>query len=228
MLAWRRFGIFLATIGLFWVTIWSLPPVSDAVRASLEQRFENRPVESIPQADAIVVLGGGERGTPPDWPYPDLASGADRIWHTARLYRAGKAERVIVTGGRIGWHGERRSGTEAMRELLVDLGVPESAILIDDQSRSTRENAVEVARIVNEQELDNILLVTSALHMRRALATFRAAGLNPIPATADFEVLPEAAHALRWLPDSQALHDSTRAIKEYLGYWVYRLRGWAQ
>ena len=60
------------------------------------------------------------------------------------------------------------------------------------------------------------------------LAIFRAAGIDAEPAPTDFEVMPEPAHLMRWLPDAEALSDSTRALKEYVGWWVYRWRGWAE
>ncbi len=69
--------------------------------------------------------------------------------------------------------------------------------------------------------------MTSALHMLRALAAFRAAGVDAVPAATDFEVMPRPDNLLRWLPDAQALADSTRALKEYLGMAVYWWRGWA-
>lgn len=72
-----------------------------------------------------------------------------------------------------------------------------------------------------------MLLVTSALHMPRSLAAFKAVGINAVAAPADFEVIPEPLHPLRLLPDAHSLHQSTRALKEYLGFAVYRLRGWA-
>jgi uncharacterized SAM-binding protein YcdF (DUF218 family) len=222
----RRSGLGAILFGLAWLWLWSLPAVSDRVRASLESRFENRPAASLPSADAIVVLGGGEQATPPDWPYPGLERGADRIWHAARLFHAERAATIIVAGGRLDWWGNRRSGAEAMREFLVALDVPKTAIVMESSSRNTRENAVRTAEIARERGIERIVLVTSALHMRRALATFENAGLTVLPAATDFEVVPEPFHILRWLPDSEALDGSTRAIKEYLGYAVYRWRGW--
>lgn len=109
-----------------------------------------------------------------------------------------------------------------MREFLADLNVPPDALLIEDSSASTRENAVFTAGLLNERGIDRVLLVTSALHMQRALATFRAVGIDAAPAAADFEVMPEPNQILRWLPDAAALADSTRALKEYLGFWVYQ------
>ena len=223
----RRWGAGLALAALGWLGLWSLPAVSDALRLSLEGRFPNRPVVELPAADAVVVLGGGIDAEPPGWPYPDLRAAADRVWHAARIYHAGKAPRVIVSGGAQPWLGERGPEAGAMRRLLVDLGVPDEALRFEARSRSTRENAVHTAELLARLGLTRVLLVTSALHMPRALASFRAVGVDAVPAPADFEVMPEPAHLLRWLPDAGALYDSTRALKEYLGLWVYRWRGWA-
>ena len=157
-----------------------------------------------------------------------MGAAADRVWHAARIYRAGKAPRVILSGGRMAWQGERLSEADATRRFLIDLGVPAEALLFEDHSRSTRENARYSAELIRAHGFARVLLVTSALHMPRALATFRAVGVDAIPAPTDFEVMPEPAHLLRWLPDAEALVASSRALKEYLGLWVYRWRGWAE
>lgn len=225
----RRRGLAMLSllIGLGWLSFWSLPEVSDRLRLTLEGRFQQQAVEMLPQADAIVLLGGGIGTGAPDWPYPDLNSAADRIWQAARLYHAGKAPLVLISGGNQAWLGERASNAGATGLFLRDLGVPEAALLLEDQSRNTRENALFSAEMLAERGLHRILLATSALHMPRAQATFEAVGLEVIPAPSDFEVKPEPEHPLRWLPDAEALADSTRALKEYLGLLVYRLRGWA-
>jgi uncharacterized SAM-binding protein YcdF (DUF218 family) len=224
----RRLGLFALSVGILWLGFWSIPIVSDGLRLSLEGRFPHEPVGALPEADAVVVLGGGIRGGPPDWPDPDLGRASDRVWHAARIYHAGKAPRVIVSGGSMPWAGDRRSEADAMLRFLADLGVPPAAILLEGRSRNTRENALYTGEILGAEGFDRVLLVTSALHMPRALATFRAVGIDAVPAATDFEVMPEPAHLIRWLPDAEALSDSTRALKEYVGWWVYRWRGWAE
>lgn len=220
----RRLGVAGMVLAVAWLWFWSLPVVADALRLSLEGRFAPQRAEELPAADFIVLLGGGVRGVPADWPYPDLNAAADRVWHAPRLYHADKAPLIIVSGGGKEWHGERGSEAEAMRELLLAFGVPDGAIRLEDRSRSTRENALYTAPLVGERP---VLLVTSAQHMPRSLATFRAVGINAVPAPTDFEVIPQPLHSLRLLPDAHSLHQSTSALKEYLGLLVYRLRGWA-
>lgn len=224
----KRMGVGLMLTALVWLWVWSLPVVSDGLRNSLEANFRNVRMADVPQADAAVVLGGAMDAGPPGYPYPNLGPAADRVWHAARLYHAGKAGRLILSGGSVEWQGQRVfTEAQAMRTFLSDLGVPDSALVVEDGSRSTRENALFTAELLHRMGLNRVLLVTSALHMPRALATFRAAGVAVIPAPTDFEVMPEPAHVLRWLPDAAALADSTRAMKEYLGLWMYRWRGWA-
>ena len=228
LLRWRRLGLTGLTVAVGWLWLWSLPVASDALRLSLEGHYAPLAVDALPTAEAVVVLGGGISPAPVEFPHPDLGAAADRVWHAARLYHAGKVPLIIASGGIIPWRGERSSEAEAMTQLLRDFGVPMAAIVLETDSRSTRENAVHTAQLLEQKGIGQVLLVTSALHMPRALATFRGAGIDAIAAPTDFEVWPEPNHALRWLPDAQALADSTRALKEYLGLWVYRWRGWAE
>lgn len=97
----QRLGMSVLAVAMIWIGVWSLPAVSDALRLSLEGRFANQPVADLAQAGAVVVLGGGVSSVPPDWPYPDLGRGADRVWHAARIYHAGKAPLVVISGGRL-------------------------------------------------------------------------------------------------------------------------------
>ncbi|HRC72165.1 MAG TPA: YdcF family protein [Candidatus Competibacter sp.] len=220
----RRTGGVLLAIALGWLWLWSTPAFSDWVRATLEQRYPPIPVEELPVADAIVVLGGGmEAAKPPERLYPDLNAAADRIWHTARLFRAGKAPLILVSGGNLPWSGVDRTEAEVMAELLQELGVPKAAIALETRSRTTQENRDNALPVLRGLGARRILLVTSALHMPRALALFAVTDLAVLPAPTDFEVHRRTWNLLRWLPDAQALADSSRAFKEYLGRFANRL-----
>jgi uncharacterized SAM-binding protein YcdF (DUF218 family) len=114
-----------------------------------------------------------------------------------------------------------------MRDMLRVLGVPDAAMRHEGRSRNTLENARFSRDLVQQVGARRVLLVTSSLHMPRALATFRAAGFRAVPAPTDVEVVDRAKPTpLRWLPDAEALEGGTRALKEYLGIAVYWLRGW--
>lgn len=213
--------------------------VSDAIRANLENRYKPMPAEALPEADAIVLLGGGLESQPLGWPYPNLQQGADRIWHAARLYHAGKAPIIIVSGGNYGWQSQRRSNAAETAELLQQLDVPEQAIIEESKSLNTYQNATETVQIARNQGFHTLLLVTSALHMRRAEAAFNAAGLDSIAAPTDFEVIPEPVNVLRWLQDgcrgAGRQHQSHQGVSRLLdvpakrlGYGGKRMSGCTQ
>ena len=107
--------------------------------------------------------------------------------------------------------------------------MPDSALLLEERALTTRQNAVHVQDLLDAQGIDSFLLVTSALHMRRSEASFRALGLDPLPMATDFEVRPSPARGWRrWRPSASALAGSTRAWHEHVGYWQYRRRGWIE
>ena len=197
---------------------------SDWLRTGLEQRYPSGRVEDLQVVDAVVVLGGAmEAAAPPERLYPNLGAAVDRVWHAARIYRAGKAPVILVSGGNLPWSNIERPEAEVMAELLEELGIPASAILRESASRTTRDNRDFSLPLLRTHDIRRILLVTSALHLPRALALFQDSDLVVIPAPTDVEVIESsAAHPLRWLPDAQALADSSRAFKEYLGAWVDR------
>ena len=169
-----------------------------------------------------MVLGGAV--SPPSGSLTEvhLTSVADRVWFAARLFHAGKAPLLLLSGGS---DPQRHAYSEAraMATFLSDLGVPEQAMLFEETSRNTRQNAVFSATLLRARGIDRILLVTSALHMPRAVALFTAQGLQVIPAPTDFEASqPPPPGVLAWLPDALALDASGRAMKELVGKWV----GW--
>ena len=157
-----------------------------------------------------------------DYAEIDLKSGADRVWYAARLFHAGKAPLVILSGG---GNLERQAFSEAraMAVSIQDLGVPTQAFVLEETSRNTRENAAFTAAMLKARGIEQILLVTSALHMPRALALFKVQGLQVIPAPTDFEAGKEPPFGLlAWLPDAGALISSALAMKELVGLWMGR------
>lgn len=222
----RRVGLGVLGFSFLWLWVWSMPATSYALRASLESRYPNRPVEAVPRVDAIVVLGGAFRGDAA-WPYPSAGGAVDRYWHAARLYHAGRGSRIILSGGRDPRRPENPTEAQSGAAFLMDLGVPREHLILDNLARTTAQHLDLIPDLLAEHGLERFLLVTSATHMWRAEATFRAAGLEPIPVATGFRVEPDPVRRLRrYLPSVSALGGSTGAVHEYLGYLFYRLRGW--
>ena len=190
---------------------------SDLFVRSLEKPYEGLSVAAAPEADAIVVLGGDLHQRPGAARPVTLGGSGDRLWCGAELYKAGKAPLILLSGGSGGPIPE----AIAARRVLEQWGIPPSAILTEDASRDTRQNALFSWRILPNSR---ILLVTSAWHMRRAGVAFRHVGFTVVPFPADF--ITGGANdepLLSLLPNAGALADSGLAIKEWLGLAAYRL-----
>ena len=215
---WRRLAFWVVALGIAQTLVMSLSPVADALTASLEARARRETANSAPCCyDAIVVLGGGVApAAPPELPDPDLTESADRVWLAARLYHRGAAPRIIVSGGSLLDRPADPASTEAegMRRFLVDLGVPNAAIVSEGESRNTRENVRNVRRIVGD---GRVALVTSAQHMPRALKMAREAGLNASGFATDWTYPVEALPIWdKWLPNAGALGGAGSALRENL------------
>lgn len=217
LLHWRRSGVALLSIALGWSLPWSLPAASDGLRASLSLRHRALAPQHLPAADAIVVLGGDigavrryDLGDPDD---PRLAGNGLAL--AAQAWRAQRAPHLLLSGGpsaSTGGVSEARIMADALRKL----GVPAQALQLEAESRSTAQNAAYSARIARDRQWRSIVLVTSSMHMPRALALFEREGLRvyALPA-ADAGSL--GAHGRRWRPSLEALGRSRDALKEYAG-----------
>lgn len=235
VLLWRkpRLAAIPIALSLIVLLLSSNAWVSNWLVRSLE--YQHRPMSVLPKADAIVVLGGSTKPPFPPRPWVEVSEEGDRVLYGARLYREGKAPKVILSGGRIDWYGSGPSESADMAELVKAMGVPETAILEDPTSLNTRENAVNVEQILKQNNLKRVLLITSAMHMPRSLRIFQKLGIDAVPAPTDFltsdrdqEEFQGSAQAmvLSLLPEADRLRNTTRALKEYVGLVVYWLRGW--
>ena len=199
-------------LGLSIAFLWfasSLPCVC-LLGLPLERPYlSTQAVESLPSAEAVVLLGGGI-GKCGELAYPDMYEAADRVWHAARLYKSGKAPKVVVSGA---------NDLESTVPLLVDLGVPREAIVVDNASRNTYENSRFTERMLSAGS--SVLLVTSAWHMPRACGNFSKTSLKVVPAACDFSAnnaYHGARHFWDWFaPTADNLAKSYYLSKEWLG-----------
>lgn len=221
-LAWRghvRVGLGAALLAFVWLWLWSMPLVSFWLRSTIEDQYHSVTLSALPQAQAVVVLGGAVAPPSVRSNEINLGGAADRVWHAARLFHGGKAPLVVLSGGS-DLQRSQYSEARAMAVFLQDLAVPPHAIALEEVSRNTRENAYFTAELLRARGIHHILLVTSALHMPRALELFVGQGLEVVPAPTDFEANLSPPGLLAWLPDALALDASGRAFKELVGTWV--------
>jgi uncharacterized SAM-binding protein YcdF (DUF218 family) len=211
-------GFCLAVGVLIWLS--AVSPVADALTGRLESGL------SIPEnvgGDVILLLGGGVVQGVPDM--SGLGRPTDGM--LARIVTAVRLQKrldipIVVSGGRV-WAHETAEARVAAR-FLVDLGVPSERIILEENSRDTRENAAYSRRICEQHGFRKPILVTSAFHLKRAMLSYRQAGLAVAPFPAAFRTHPgKAYHWDDFLPNPDCLEQTAAALKEYIGMFFYRL-----
>ena len=154
--------------------------------------------------------------------------GADRFLHPLQLYRLGKIDQFLISGGDGRVTGTAVPEAEQIEKILLMAGVAEEDIITESNSRNTHENTVNTARVLaRHPEWQQRLLVTSAFHMRRAQGCFAKQGIQAAPYSTDFYATP------RYLTPDETIIPSVTAfsnwhllIHEVVGYVVYRLMGY--
>jgi uncharacterized SAM-binding protein YcdF (DUF218 family) len=230
-LLWRRRRVptgrlLLATIAFAALVAISTPAIAYLSLGSLEWRYP--PVDRRPDdAEAIVVLGGGM--TSPDSTRLHAEMNADSLFrclHGVEVYRAGKACPVFVCGGRIVPGPSAPPLAWLMRDFLRDQGIEEDDIIVEDRSRTTHENAVECGKLLAERGIRKVVLVTDAVHMFRALRSFRKQGISAIPSACSHDATEFEWTVWDFLPSAGAVQDHRRTFHEWLGSAWYWVRGY--
>ncbi|ULA61757.1 MAG: YdcF family protein [Nitrospira sp.] len=216
-----------STILLLFLT--ATPLVSHMSISLLEARYPPFTATPAQKFDAVVVLSGSvlQKGSlrPADEPGE---TSRQRTACGAELWQQGLAPKLFLTGGDAT---VIRNGPPISREMkrwALRLGVPESVIQLEEQSRTTYENAVQTKAILGP---GRILLVTAAYHLPRAVGLFEKQGFTVIPVACGFEAKHHPRQAWEqktlfdFIPTAQALLISTQTIDEVAGILVYWITG---
>ena len=152
-------------------------------------------------ASTLVVLHGDHEGL--------------RVQETFRLYELLLPQRVIVLAG-----GPR------MRDALLGTGIPSGQLLWAGDSRTTREQALQIAALIQAQHIGRVVLVASPIHMPRALAACRAAGVDAVPSVTSRPHNQPSQGLWNLVPGRDAFYLSDESLYEHLALRWYQMRGW--
>jgi len=213
-----------------WYTLLSIYPIPDAVGRYWGRSFVPLEKSAVPPGRAAVVLLGSGSYTVVDWTnnrtaVPDPI-GLARTLEAARVYRLIDAAWVISSGGLPSRRTVAVPPGEAMKDALLRLGVPASRVIVKDVALDTHDEAMSVSALLPSLHVDHVVLVTSSVHMRRAAATFRAAGIEVIPAPAREDLPGRPSWMTRYLPSQYGLPEAGLVGHEIFGWVYYRLKGW--
>jgi uncharacterized SAM-binding protein YcdF (DUF218 family) len=210
-----RTGNALAWSGLIVLWLLSLPVVSNPLERSTYLPDSNA---DLSRAQAIVILGAGSVDNLADYNGQTVnALALERLRAGARLARQTGLP-VLLSGG-IVWRGQ--SEAELMKVVLEEQGVP--VRWVEPSSRDTGDNAAMSAATLKGDGISRVALVTHAFHMRRAMAHFQRAGLEPI-AVPTLVKRQGGAQPGDFVPGLRAFSQSSIALHEWLGWIAMHLR----
>ncbi len=218
---WLRY---LSASTLLLVFVFGNPLIARTLLGLLEGQYPPFSGSATDRFDAIVVLSGGAASKGTLRPSDQLSGlSLERTICGADLFAQGLAPRLILTGGDAMIFGQGPKEAVEMTRLALRLGVPEDAIVLEDRSRTTYENAVGVKRILGHA---SILLVTSASHVPRAVGLFRKQGLETTAFPCGYLVKDRpwsgwGVNPFDLIPEVDALSRTTGAIAEIVGTIVY-------
>ncbi len=212
-------GVALAVLALFAIGCGPLP---NLLLRGWQAPYAQRPLPGWAASNAIVLLTGNSNNPPGGVPEPG-DTGYARIAETLSLYRdcraAGKRCSVLVSGG------EAPTSSDSLAQVygraLVAMGVPETDLVLETRSRTTWQNAEFARAPLARIGAERVWLVTSALHMRRALFAFGHFGTRATPVRADYMRV-----AWGWLPKAGNLLLADHALHEVAGMALYRWYAW--
>jgi uncharacterized SAM-binding protein YcdF (DUF218 family) len=225
LLRGRRRGevaIAVASIGFL---LLAVAPIGPAMMLVLEQRFP-RPSTLPDRIDGILVLGGAvDPRLSLSYGETVFGSSVGRVLAGVALARRHPEAKLALIGGEGDFFPVGFAESRATSSFVVEEGIPATRIILEEQSRSTHENAVYGKELIRPKPSEKWILVTSAYHMPRAIASFRAVDWEVIPYPVDFRVDPKTGLRANFnLLDG--LSAATLAGKEWAGLIAYRLLGW--
>ena len=159
---------------------------------------------------------------------PQFMRGSDRIFQTIPLWQKGQIKKIIISGGSGSISHPEEKESDILKNYLVKIGIPDSCIITENQSRNTRENALFTKHLMDSLHIKSeILFVTSAFHLRRAIGCFKKAGITKIvPYPTDRYSGPRKFDLdFMLVPNPSALDQWQLLLHEITGYMVYKIRG---
>ena len=227
---WKKQRGFACVTGalVVFITIIGSTSVPGRLLGSLERPYAGVALESLPTADAIVLLGGGASPSRYEAQAVHLTIAGDRLVMAHALFQMGKAPVLLLGGNANKLDHVIRFESEIVRDLLVTWGVPKNAMIPLGANADTHDEALKVRALAAERGWRRVLLVTSANHMRRASATFRVQGLEVIPVPCNFLTnistapAPPGVH----VPGYDGFWKTAIWLHEQAGWLIYRRRGW--
>ncbi|MBN1418716.1 MAG: envelope biogenesis factor ElyC [Planctomycetes bacterium] len=217
----QRTGKLVVTFGVILLGAAGHYDAASSVLRPLERAYPPLTVDASTPRTWIVVLGGGHIADPALPPTSQIGGASlARIVEAVRIQHQMPGVRLLLSGGT---SGDPKSDAQVMAEVARAIGVPDEAIVLEEASLDTEEQAETIEAIVGTEPF---VLVTSASHMRRAMALFEKRGMKPVAAPAG-HLAQDRQETGRdaFLPGFRGIRNGETAVHEYIGLLWAKIRG---
>lgn len=216
----KRWPIYTAIICLY---VFSTPIFASCFFKLIEGSEPRKTPKDMPNADAIVVLSGminqvkSTDGLYPEWGDPD------RFFGGIELFKAGKAPMIIFTGGKMPWDTSKYTEGDFLKTCAKEWLVPDSAILVTNKVENTEDEVEAIHALLGNKK--QIIIVTSAFHMKRATQLFKQKRINFYSYEVDYKSKSLLTNTwLDFFPDTKSLKYVNTAYREMLGRFFFLLK----
>ncbi|WP_112663983.1 YdcF family protein [Microvirga flavescens] len=221
----RRTGLALALAATVATLALGLLPVANYIILPLEERFPPFKDDGKP-VDGIILLGGAVEARESSSRGQIVANeSAERVLETIELAKRYPNTRILISGGGGTVFGDGAAEAPIIAEFFKRVGIDGRRLIVEDQSRTTVENAVFSRRLVEQKPGERWLLVTSAWHMPRAVGVFRQTGFVVTPYSVDYRTSADSGVNKPFAFVSDGLRRLDVTAKEWAGLIAYRLAG---
>jgi len=226
VLIWKKQKVGAIILGVISLIMWLLGTnLPKKFFNGLEKPYLNLDLHALPQADAMILLGGGHVPSKYDYSGFNFNDAGDRITTALMLAKRTKVPVLVLGGAPYRSGGKRRN----MADLLVEWAqeqLPDTEIVVMGITANTYQEAVEVKEMAEERGWRDIVVVTSAYHMKRTEGCFNQVGVPIIPAPCDFQIRGDDPSGWNPFPKERGYEFASRYIHEKVGWIIYRMRGW--
>ncbi len=202
----RKIGKLFLFLGILLYYLFSITPISNLIISPLENKYLQIKNEELNKANKIVLLLGGKE------------SDVLRLSEVLRIYFLKNKNAQIIVSGRDPLLYKREEGEE-IKNYLIERGVNKKDIILENESKNTKESALNVKKIVQDE---SFFLITSSYHMPRSAIIFKKQGLNFLPAPTDFKIEKDYS-IIDYFPDAKNLRNCDLAFHEYFGIIYYQI-----
>lgn len=175
-----------------------------------------------------VLMGGAMRYYNSETERIVYGNSVDRLIQCVELYKKGKIKKILITGGSGLLWVQKYKEADLLKNVMLNMGIPEADIISENISKNTRENIIYTGKILkNNFKGKTILVITSGYHMRRTLACFKKEGINAVPYSVD-----QYSGRWQWTPDKTIIPNASIIqawdilLHEWTGFLTYKLIGY--